>query len=79
MSRRMSGVHKNADQSERMIEGWPKKKGLYRCSVDGKEMVLHHHFCEMNHRHWWTDTSGYDVIADVILHDPEPIVAQKTR
>lgn len=43
--------------------GWPDKKGLYKCKVDGKERTLHHHHCKDNGRHWWTYTDGSDVIA----------------
>ena len=59
-----------------MLEsGWPETRGLYRCEVDGKEQVLVHHYCGDTRRHWWTDTSGYDVISPVRF-DPEPIAKQ---
>lgn len=48
---------------------------MYRCEVDGKEQVLVHHYCGDTRRHWWTDTSGYDVISPVRF-DPEPIAKQ---
>lgn len=41
---------------------WPKKRGLFECVVDGKRMALVHHFCENNGKHWWTTTSGHDVV-----------------
>lgn len=41
---------------------WPKQRGIYRCKVDGKPMVLTHHFCELNGRHWWSTTDGHDVV-----------------
>lgn len=42
--------------------GWPKERGLYKCKVDGKEKYLVHHTCDLNGRHWWTDTRGFDVV-----------------
>ena len=47
--------------------GWPKKRGLYRCKVDGTPMVLTHHYCVNNKKHWWTTTSGHDVVGCEIL------------
>lgn len=41
---------------------YPDKRGLYKCIVDGKKMILTHHYCENNKKHWWTDTRGYDVV-----------------
>lgn len=43
-------------------KGWPDKRGLYRCRVDGKEKFLVHHHCELNGKHWWSDTKGFDVV-----------------
>ena len=43
-------------------KGWPKDRGLYRCLVDGKPKALTHHYCVLNGRHWWTTTSGHDVV-----------------
>lgn len=41
---------------------WPKERGIYKCKVDGKPMVLTHHYCVNNNKHWWTTTAGYDVV-----------------
>lgn len=47
--------------------GWPEKRGIYHCKVDGKEMALTHHVCTMHNRHWWSTTNGYDVVGCEIL------------
>lgn len=41
---------------------WPKDRGIYKCLVDGKPMVLTHHYCSNSDRHWWSTTAGYDVV-----------------
>ena len=43
-------------------DGYPEKRGLYHCLVDNKPMVLTHHRCDLNGRHWWTTTDGFDVV-----------------
>ena len=47
-------------------EGFPKERGLYRVTVDGKETILVHHICLNNGKHWWSDTSGFDVVGHKI-------------
>lgn len=42
--------------------GWPKDRGIFRCLVDDKPMILTHHYCELNNRHWWSTTDGHDVV-----------------
>ena len=58
------------------IKGFPTERGLYRCKVNGKEQTLVHHYCGMNRRHWWTYTSGHDVIGE-ILYDPNAVAVRK--
>lgn len=54
--------------------GWPEKRGLYRCRADEeKEVYLVHHKCDVNGRHWWTDTRGYDVVGYQIEWIGDPI------
>ena len=55
--------------------GWPDKRGLYRCKVDGKETVLVHHRCDLNGRHWWSDTKGFDVVGHRIEWRDGPLSA----
>ena len=55
--------------------GWPDKRGLYRCKVDGKETVLVHHRCDLNGRHWWSDTRGFDVVGHRIEWRGGPLSA----
>ena len=64
------------EASTNFEKGYPKKRGLYRCLVNGKEQVLVHHYCGMNRRHWWTYTSGHDVLGE-ILYYPKPVAVRK--
>lgn len=34
-------------------KGYPKKKGMYKCLVNGEEMELYHFICVMNGKHTW--------------------------
>lgn len=61
-----------------MQRGWPDERGLYRCKVNGEEVVLVHHYCGNTKRHWWTYTSGHDAIGD-IMFDPEPVAVRKKK
>ena len=54
---------------------WPDRRGLYRCKVDGKETVLVHHRCDLNGRHWWSDTKGFDVVGHRIEWRGGPLSA----
>ena len=47
-------------------DGYPNERGMFKCLVDGKETYLIHHHCCNNGKHWWSYTSGHDVIADKI-------------
>lgn len=58
-------------------EGWPDKRGLYRCKVDDKETVLVHHRCDLNGRHWWSDTRGFDVVGHRIEWRGGPLSADE--
>ena len=60
--------------SDEWNKGYPEKHGLYMCRIDGEEeTVLHHHVCQLNGRHWWTNTAGGDVVAQVIEWKKEKI------
>ena len=56
-------------------KGWPQDRGLFKCRVDGKETYLVHHRCDLNRRHWWSDTKGYDVIGCSIEWTGGPLSA----
>ena len=56
-------------------DGYPNERGLYKCKVDGKETYLMHHFCANNCKHWWSYTSGQDVIANKIQYTGEKLKA----
>ena len=45
------------EQNEEFKKGYPDKRGLYRCLVDGQVRHLVHHKCDITGRHWWTDTA----------------------
>ena len=47
-------------------DGFPNERGLFKVKVDGKETYLVHHFCANNCKHWWSDTSGFDVVGHEI-------------
>lgn len=53
--------------NEEWKDGWPAERGLYHCLVDGKKMALVHHYCCNNGKHWWSTTSGHDVVGCEIL------------
>ena len=62
------------EQNEEFKKGYPDKRGLYRCLVDGQVRHLVHHKCDITGRHWWTDTAGYDVVGfEVKYGDQETI------
>ena len=48
-------------------DGWPAERGLYHCLVDGEKRALVHHYCCNNGKHWWSTTSGHDVVGCEIL------------
>ena len=43
-------------------KGYPTRRGVYRCKVDGKEMWLSHRTCDLTGRHWWATVDGHDVV-----------------
>lgn len=53
--------------SEEWKSGWPEERGLYHCKVDGEKKALVHHYCCNNGKHWWSTTSGHDVVGCEIL------------
>lgn len=55
-------------------EGFPEKRGIYKCKVDGKETVLTHHKCNLSGKHRWSTVDGYDVIADKIEWSEDPVM-----
>lgn len=46
-------------------KGFPEKRGLYDCKVNGNETVLVLHKCDMTCKAWWMTVDGHDVIGDV--------------
>lgn len=60
--------------SEDWKTGYPEKRGLYQCRIDGETVtMLAHHRCDLNGRHWWTNTAGGDVVATTIEWKNEKI------
>lgn len=59
--------------SEDWRTGWPEKRGLYQVRVDGKESFLVHHKCDLNGKHWWSDTKGFDVVGCRVEWTGDPI------
>lgn len=55
-------------------EGFPERRGIYKCKVDGKETVLTHHKCDMSGKHRWSTVDGYDVIAEKIEWCSDPVM-----
>ena len=51
---------------EKYNDGFPSERGFFKCKVGDKEMILVHHICTMNGKHWWSDTFGRDVVGDNI-------------
>ena len=60
-------------------EGFPDKRGMYECLVDGKETYLVHHECMNNGKHWWSDTRGYDVVGCDIKYKGKALTAEKIK
>lgn len=56
-------------------DGYPNERGMFKCLVDGKETYLIHHYCVNNGKHWWSYTSGHDVIAESIQYSGEKLSA----
>ena len=54
-------------------QGFPEKRGVYRCRVDEKEQYLIHKRCDMNGRHWWLTMNGFDVVGCKIEWTGDPI------
>lgn len=47
-------------------KGFPNKKGVYRCRIDGEEMQLYLFVCTLNpKKKYWTDTSGRRIDEEV--------------
>lgn len=60
-------------------KGWPKQRGLYRCRVDGDERLLVHHCCDLNGKHWWSDTKGFDVVGCTIEWKDKRLTADDVK
>ena len=59
--------------SDKWKSGWPEKRGVYKCRVDGAEQFLTHHSCDLNGRHWWSTLRGFDVVGCKIEWTGDPI------
>ena len=47
-------------------KGFPNKKGVYHCRIDGEEMQLYLFVCTLNpKKKYWTDTSGRRIDEEV--------------
>ena len=57
-------------------EGYPNERGFYKCKVGDEEMILIHHICTVNGRHWWSDTTGHDVVGHEIKFCNKKLTAQ---
>ena len=54
-------------------EGYPKEKGLYKCLVGEKEMILIHHHCDLTGRSYWSTLGGQDIVGyDIKWNDEKP-------
>lgn len=70
----------NMNNNTEWHTGFPDKRGLYHCKVDGKETYLIHHCCDMTNKHWWSDSRGFDVVGCEILFENEtPLKASEIK
>lgn len=47
--------------------GYPRKRGIYKCRIDGKEeQPLMHKCCEITDRHRWMTLDGQDIVGHAI-------------
>ena len=55
--------------------GYPERRGLYECSVDGQKKYLILHRCDITGKARWSDTRGYDVVGCEIKYFRGPLKA----
>ena len=48
--------------SEQGTSGYPERRGLYECRVDGEKRYLVCHRCDITGKARWSDTRGYDIV-----------------
>jgi len=56
-------------------DGYPDKRGLYKCMVDGKEQFLVCHRCDITGKARWSDVRGYDIVGCQIKYSAGPLKA----
>lgn len=56
----------NEETNTEWHKGFPKRKGYYRCRIDGVELQLYLFICELNpKKRYWVDSTGYQITDDV--------------
>lgn len=60
-------------------DGFPARRGLYKCMVDGKEQFLVCHRCDITGKARWSDTRGYDVVGCDIKYSKGPLSADEIK